>query len=61
MSLQDLMPSQPHVASKGDAAGFEAWMQAELRAVEFALEAWVPVDAPAGLGEAMRYGVLDGG
>ncbi|MEO7853739.1 MAG: polyprenyl synthetase family protein, partial [Rubrivivax sp.] len=29
--------------------------------VESALEAWVPGDAPAGLGEAMRYGVLDGG
>jgi farnesyl diphosphate synthase len=25
------------------------------------LSAWVPADAPAGLGEAMRYGVLDGG
>ncbi len=36
-------------------------MQAELRSVESALEAWVPDDAPAGLGEAMRYGVLDGG
>jgi farnesyl diphosphate synthase len=43
------------------AAGFEAWMRAELRAVESALEAWVPADAPAGLGDAMRYGVLDGG
>ena len=41
--------------------GFEAWMQAELRAVEAALQQWVPADAPAGLGEAMRYGVLDGG
>ena len=30
-------------------------------AVESALEAWVPAEAPAGLGEAMRYGVLDGG
>ncbi|HET9823633.1 MAG TPA: farnesyl diphosphate synthase [Burkholderiaceae bacterium] len=29
--------------------------------VEEALQAWVPSDAPAGLGEAMRYGVLDGG
>ena len=29
--------------------------------VEAALERWVPADAPAGLGEAMRYGVLDGG
>ncbi len=44
-----------------DAAGFELWMQRELRAVESALDAWVPLDAPAGLGEAMRYGVLDGG
>jgi farnesyl diphosphate synthase len=41
--------------------GFEAWMQVELRAVEAALQQWVPADAPAGLGEAMRYGVLDGG
>jgi farnesyl diphosphate synthase len=40
---------------------FERWMMAELVAVEQALEAWVPVDAPAGLGQAMRYGVLDGG
>ena len=29
--------------------------------MEAALDAWVPADAPAGLGEAMRYGVLDGG
>jgi farnesyl diphosphate synthase len=36
-------------------------MSHELRAVESALESWVPQDAPAGLGEAMRYGVLDGG
>jgi farnesyl diphosphate synthase len=48
-------------ASTRRAAGFESWMQAELRAVESALEVWVPADAPAGLGEAMRYGVLDGG
>lgn len=43
------------------AADFDAWMRGELAAVEAALEAWVPADAPAGLGEAMRYGVLDGG
>ena len=61
MSLQDLVSGQPHVARNGAADGFEDWMQAELRAVETALEAWVPADAPAGLGEAMRYGVLDGG
>ena len=40
---------------------FRAWMRDELAAVEAALSAWVPADAPAGLGEAMRYGVLDGG
>jgi farnesyl diphosphate synthase len=40
---------------------YEAWALAELKAVEAALMAWVPADAPAGLGQAMRYGVLDGG
>lgn len=39
----------------------EAWVQAVLDEVECALQQWVPADAPAGLGEAMRYGVLDGG
>jgi farnesyl diphosphate synthase len=37
------------------------WMSAQLRAVEQTLSAWVPPQAPAGLGEAMRYAVLDGG
>lgn len=40
---------------------FDAWLLDGQRAVESALEAWVPSDAPAGLGLAMRYGVLDGG
>ena len=40
---------------------FDAWMRRELAAVEGALQAWVPSQAPARLGEAMRYGVLDGG
>ncbi len=39
----------------------DAWARQELEAVEQALEDWVPGDAPAGLGDAMRYGVLDGG
>jgi farnesyl diphosphate synthase len=39
----------------------DAWARSELNAVEAALEAWVPAEAPAGLGAAMRYGVLDGG
>ena len=42
-------------------AEFEVWARTELDAVETALQAWVPADAPAGLGLAMRYGVLDGG
>jgi farnesyl diphosphate synthase len=61
MSVQDVVPSQARTASSCGAAGFEAWMQAELGAAESALEAWVPAEAPAGLGAAMRYGVLDGG
>ncbi|MBK1614380.1 polyprenyl synthetase [Rubrivivax gelatinosus] len=40
---------------------FDHWARRELDAVEAALDAWVPADTPAGLGEAMRYGVLDGG
>ncbi len=42
-------------------AEFDSWMRSEAEAVETALQTWVPADAPAGLGDAMRYGVLDGG
>ncbi|HMN77869.1 MAG TPA: polyprenyl synthetase family protein [Burkholderiaceae bacterium] len=42
-------------------ADFDVWMRGELDDVERALERWVPSGAPAGLGLAMRYGVLDGG
>lgn len=45
----------------GDAAAFDAWVQRQLNTVETALSDWVPASAPAGLGDAMRYGVLDGG
>ncbi len=51
------MPS----ASIQAVADADAWARAELEAVESALQQWVPEDAPAGLGLAMRYGVLDGG
>ncbi len=40
---------------------FQAWLTRELAEVESCLDAWVQADAPAGLGEVMRYGVLDGG
>ncbi|HEY9063882.1 MAG TPA: farnesyl diphosphate synthase [Burkholderiaceae bacterium] len=42
-------------------AEFDAWVRMQVDAVEAALTRWVPEDAPAGLGTAMRYGVLDGG
>jgi farnesyl diphosphate synthase len=40
---------------------FDAWVRLELAAVESALDTLVPEDTPAGLGDAMRYAVLDGG
>jgi farnesyl diphosphate synthase len=40
---------------------FDEWARTELESVEAALSRWVPVEAPAGLGQTMRYGVLDGG
>jgi farnesyl diphosphate synthase len=40
---------------------FSHWVRERQLEVERALERWVPEDAPAGLGAAMRYAVLDGG
>jgi farnesyl diphosphate synthase len=40
---------------------FPRWSAAHLAEVESALDRWVVAGAPAGLGEAMRYAVLDGG
>ncbi len=40
---------------------FKDWSAQVLTRVELALDDWVPASAPAGLGEAMRYAVLDGG
>jgi len=37
------------------------WSARQLQRVESALSQWVRGDAPAGLGDAMRYAVLDGG
>ena len=42
-------------------AAFRHWTAQCLAQVEAALSDWVPLSAPAGLGEAMRYAVLDGG
>ena len=43
------------------AFNFNQWSQAHLAAIEQALDDGVPAYAPAGLGDAMRYAVLDGG
>jgi farnesyl diphosphate synthase len=42
-------------------AQLQSWSAEVLARVEAALSDWVPASAPAGLGDAMRYGVLDGG
>ncbi|MDO9033000.1 MAG: polyprenyl synthetase family protein [Hydrogenophaga sp.] len=44
-----------------DGVGFVAWRAAQQALIERALSDWVSSDAPAGLGLAMRYAVLDGG
>ncbi len=40
---------------------FAQWCTDSLDHVEQALSRWIATDAPAGLGEPMRYAVLDGG
>jgi farnesyl diphosphate synthase len=55
---QALRTPQP-IRSNDDA--FDRWTARRLDEVEQVLKAWIPADAPAGLGIAMRYGVLDGG
>ena len=40
---------------------FSSWAGQQRQAIEQALEQWVGMGAPAGLGQAMRYAVLDGG
>jgi len=52
-------PAAPLAALAPDA--FAAWSAARLVEVEAALEAALPQQAPAELGAAMRYAVLDGG
>jgi len=44
-----------------DKQEFDRWVAASLDAFEATLDGLVPGDAPAGLGEAMRYAVLGGG
>ena len=46
---------------KTQAFDLAQWSAQRLARVEQALSQWVVADAPAGLGESMRYAVLDGG
>lgn len=62
------MSSALHTAAAGGGTpdcnapfDLDGWSTAQLARVEAALSRWVGTDAPAGLGEAMRYAVLDGG
>ena len=45
----------------GGGTDFDRWSTDRLAQVEQALDNWVHAEAPAGLGDAMRYAVLDGG
>ncbi len=56
--MRDLESSPGAAWSEGE---FKTWMDERLAHVERALVSWVGVDAPAGLNDAMRYAVLDGG
>ena len=49
------------MSAVADVLDLQVWSAGHLDRVERALEAWVAPQAPAGLGEAMRYAVLDGG
>ncbi|GAA6118286.1 (2E,6E)-farnesyl diphosphate synthase [Acidovorax sp. FG27] len=53
----------PARTTTSPAPGFDlgGWSDGQLQSVEAALSQWVRGDAPAGLGDAMRYAVLDGG
>lgn len=61
MELQILTTSTTTAARAPNAFDFNQWMAQELAHVEQALSQWVGIQTPAGLGEAMRYAVLDGG
>jgi farnesyl diphosphate synthase len=61
MSAQVLVMEQAATEQPVNALDFAAWSQQHLTHVEAALSRWVPAQAPADLGDAMRYAVLDGG
>ena len=56
-----ILTTQQQSASSATDFNFDAWVNEQLQRTEQALSLWVGVNAPANLGEAMRYAVLDGG
>ena len=55
------MSAVPTTTSPDSSFDLLFWSQNHLVRIEQALSRWVGQDAPAGLGDAMRYAVLDGG
>jgi farnesyl diphosphate synthase len=60
-----LSPSRPLRPARRASFDLSGWSERQLSSVEAALQRWVACPqtrpAPAGLGDAMRYAVLDGG
>lgn len=56
-------PSTTTTAHRTDGTDFDltTWSAHHLAHIERALSHWIAPDTPAGLGQAMRYAVLDGG
>jgi farnesyl diphosphate synthase len=61
MSAQALVMEKVVTEQPVSTFNFAAWSAQHLQSVENALSQWVPAQAPADLGDAMRYAVLDGG
>lgn len=61
MPLRDAQTTRNGAAGPQARFDLQAWNTERLDRVEQALSSWVAADAPAGLGESMRYAVLDGG
>jgi len=65
MTMDTLVKTMKSTATDSPAAvapfDLPTWSNERLDRVEQALSTWVAPDGPAGLGEAMRYAVLDGG
>ena len=61
LALDHTLDHTPKAAATLPALDFTVWTAGHLQSVETALSRWLPAQAPAGLGDAMRYAVLDGG